>query len=187
MKNCQLIILLGIYAFLIWIGWLYIEDSTKLQTWAIVVSGFILIWYSWETRLLRVVASDQKDQQIQPLIIYENRRAGHYIKNIGSGVALNVEINRVLVGGSNDIEIVFPNLTPVLSPGDEIQVKGQFKVQGIELSDIHGTAHLSTDFSNQTSIISIHYSNIDCQKYLTTEQISPGKVEVLKVQKLSKG
>jgi hypothetical protein len=78
MKN-KLLILLAIYGLLMLIGWFCINDSTKLQTWAIIVSGFILIWYSWETRLLRVIASDQKDQQIQPLIIYENRRAGHYI------------------------------------------------------------------------------------------------------------
>jgi hypothetical protein len=182
MKN-KLLILLAIYGFLMLIGWFCINDSTKLQTWAIIVSGFILIWYSWETRLLRVIASDQKDQQIQPLIIYENRRAGHYIKNIGNGVALNVRINRVLIGGSEDIEVTFPDSTPVLSPGEEAQVKGKFKMNGVELSDINGTAHLSTGFASETSIMSISYSNIQHRIYLTKEQISPGKIEILEVKK----
>lgn len=173
-----------VYGLLMLIGWFCIADSTKLQTWAIIVSGFILIWYSWETRLLRVIASDQKNQQIQPLIIYENRRAGHYIKNIGNGVALNVRINRVLIGGSEDIEVIFPDSTPVLSPGEEAQVEGEFKVNGVELSDIHGTAHLSTGFANQTSIMSISYSNIEYRMYLTKERISPGKIEILEVKQI---
>lgn len=184
MKN-KLFILLAIYGLLMWVGWFCIDDPTKLQTWAIIVSGFILIWYSWETRLLRVIASDQKDQQIQPLIIYENRRAGHYIKNIGNGVALNIQINRVLIGGSEDIEVTFPDSTPVLTPGEEVQVKGEFRLRGVELSDVNGMAHLSAGFSNQISTMSIGYSNIQYRKYLTTEQISPGKIEILTVQRLN--
>lgn len=166
-------------------GWFCIEDATKLQTWAIIVSGFIVIWYSWETRLLRIIASEQKDQQIQPLVIYENRNASHYIKNIGNGVALNIKINRVLIGDSEDIEVIFPEATAILRPGEEIQVKGKFKVKGVELSDIHGTAHLSTNFSNQTSTMSISYSNIQYRRHITTEQISPGKIEILNIQSLN--
>lgn len=180
----KLFILLSVYGLLMLIGWFCIADSTKLQTWAIIVSGFILIWYSWETRLLRVIASVQKDQQIQPLIIYENRRASHYIKNIGNGVALNIRVNKVLIGGSEDIEVTFPNSTPVLSPGEEIQVKGKFKMNGVELSDTNGTAHLSTRFSIDTSIMTISYSNIEHRRYLTREQISPGKIEILEVKKI---
>jgi len=183
----KLLILLAMYGLLMCIGWFCIDDPTKLQTWAIIVSGFILIWYSWETRLLRVIAADQKDQQIQPLIIYENRRAGHYIKNIGNGVALNIKIDQVLIGGAEDIVVSFPGSIPVLMSGQEVQVKGEFRINGVELSDINGTAHLSIGFSNQTSNISIGYSNIKHAKYSTTEQISPGKIEILEVQRLNDG
>lgn len=184
MKNNQLTTLLIAYAILMGGGWYFISDATKLQTWAIIVSGFMLIWYSWETRLLRIIASDQKDQQIQPLVIYENRR-GHYIKNIGNGFALNIQINRVLVGGSEDLEIIFPETISVLAPESEVLVKGKFRVNGEELSDFDGAAQLSTKFSNQTSIVSINYSNIQYKQYLTEERIAPGKMEILRVQKLN--
>lgn len=147
-------------------GWIFISDSTKLQTLAIIVSGFMLIWYSWETRLLRVIASDQKDQQIQPLVVYETRSAGHHIKNIGSGVALNISIDKIMIGSSQDAWIIFPKPTLVLSPNQESQIDGDFFLKGNKLSDINGTAHLSTGYAVQTSILVIRYQNIQGRKYL---------------------
>lgn len=163
-------------------GWKCIPDATKLQTWSIIVSGFILIWYSWETRLLRVISSDQKDQQIQPLIIYENRRAGHYIKNIGSGVALNISIDKVSIGDTEETWIAFPTPTFALSPDQEIQIIGDFFHQGNKLLDINGTAHLSTGYATQTSILVIRYQNVQSKKYLTKQKISQGKIEILETR-----
>lgn len=163
-------------------GWICISDSTKLQTWAIIISGFMLIWYSWETRLLRVIASDQKDQQIQPLVVYENKNAGHYIKNIGSGVALNISIDKIMIGSSQDTWIIFPKPTLVLSPDQESQIDGDFFLKGNKLSDINGTAHLNTGFAVQTSTLVIRYQNIQGRKYLTKQKISQGKTQILETK-----
>ena len=90
-----------------------------------------------------------------------------------------------MVGDSEDIQVNFPEFITVLDPREDKKILGEFMVNGTRLSDIHGTAHLSTNFSNQTSAVTIQYSNIENKKYQTTVEVTLGKMQILKTQKIS--
>jgi hypothetical protein len=68
------------------------DDWSAIQTWAVVLTGIVIIWYTWETMQLRETASSQRELQLRPFVVLELKDKKFVVTNVGPGVAVNVRI-----------------------------------------------------------------------------------------------
>lgn len=54
---------------------------------AVILTGAILIWYTWETMLLRRVAVGQRELQLRPFVVFQKANGGYVVENLGSSAA----------------------------------------------------------------------------------------------------
>lgn len=99
-------------------------DWTAIQTWAVILTGVVLIWYTWETMLLRQVAFLQREVQLRPFVVFRKEGERYVVENIGNGVALMVRIDGVTMEEPpTKLEIRFPNSLSLLKPGTVADVE----------------------------------------------------------------
>ena len=184
-KWLTLAISLSIYAGGIIIALYLCSDMVTIQTLAVVLTGIILIWYTWETMLLRLIASSQRELDLQPFVIYKNINGQYWIENIGRGVALNISVNAVEIGDdSYKLEILFPKKFPFLKPNESQQLTPIVKINGAEVSNLHAS-HLNPIYANQDTAVSISFSNSEKTKYMVQETVSPFNLEINQIIKLT--
>ena len=103
-----LLVSLGLYAGVMWYVFARESDWTARQTWAVVLTGAILIWYTWETMQLRYAAHAQREAQIRPYAVLQPTPGRLSVTNFGNGVALHIRVETVIVNEEFKIEIRFP-------------------------------------------------------------------------------
>jgi len=59
-------------------------DWTARQTWAVALTGLVLIWYTWETMQLRRAAFAQRQLQLRPFVLLELGRRGLRSETLGT-------------------------------------------------------------------------------------------------------
>ncbi len=76
-----LIFLLFLYTGLIFLPYFFCKGSVSsfMSTWVAVVGGSILLWYTWETLLIRKIANSQRELSIQPLVVFKNSHGKYEI------------------------------------------------------------------------------------------------------------
>jgi hypothetical protein len=72
-------------------------DWTARQTWAVVLTGFVVIWYTWETMLLRQVAVIQRELQLRPFVVFRKEGQKYVVENVGNATALGVRIDEIKI------------------------------------------------------------------------------------------
>ncbi len=96
----------------------YESDWTAKQTWAVVLTGIILIWYTWETMLLRQVATLQREAQLRPFVVFRSENGKYVVENIGTAAALDVRIDGTTIQAPNlKMDITFPSPVSLLKDG----------------------------------------------------------------------
>ena len=97
-------------------------DWTALQTWAVVLTGLVVIWYTLETRELRIASYVQIESQIRPYVLLQPQNGSFLITNFGNVVALHIRVEPVIVSQEHQIEISFPKAVAVLRSGESTTV-----------------------------------------------------------------
>src|SRR5579875_2099451 len=114
-RATTLVVAVVAYAAAIAFSFCLVSDWTARQTWAVIATGAAVIWYTWETMLLRETAASQAEialrqrdatleqieVQIRPFVIMEFASRGFALRNIGVGPALNVTVQNVVVDQVN--------------------------------------------------------------------------------------
>lgn len=163
----------------------FCADMVTIQTLAVILTGIILIWYTWETMLLRLIASSQRELDLQPFVIYKNLSGQHWIENAGRGVAINISINTLEIGDSSyRLEILFPKKIPILKPGKSQQLTPTVKINGNEVNNLHAS-HLNPIYANQDTEVEVTFSNTEKTRYSVKETVSPHNLEINQIIKLS--
>ena len=157
-------------------------DALATQTFAVVLTGAILIWYTIETQLLRKETQKQTELQIRPFVIMEFKNNEFYLKNIGRGPALNIKIKPVQVSSEESIVIKFEEMISIVNAGDQIQVEPEGFRNGRSTEKFF-TAHLKPQYANRNLSIFIDYHSINLEAYTTRERVSPKKWEIVELTK----
>ena len=173
-------------------------DWMARQTWAVMLTGFVVVWYTWETALLRSTAVaqseaqlrqievqlEQTETQIRPFVVLRPAPGRKVItlENIGVGSALNVRIcDAHIEPVENDLQLVlkFPGNLPVLRPGAEGQIEVQGFVGDVEFGDFFNAA-LNPRYAVRRVEITIQYENIQLKTYSVTQCVEPSSLSTIR-------
>ncbi len=156
------------------------SDWLARQTWAMILTGVVVLWYTWETAQLRLAASAQRELQIRPFVVVE-RESGHFrVRNLGHAPALNVKVGDVVINRDERILVSFPDLIPTLAPGEVRAISVESSHAGVPAKDFF-VAHLNPDYANRDLEIRVDYQNIEMKDLFVLEVVGPGKLEILRV------
>lgn len=72
-----------------------LKECLTVSDWILLVTGGILLWYTIETRRLRIVSGKQLKIDIRPVMVAIERSNSLTLKNIGRSPALNVTVKDV--------------------------------------------------------------------------------------------
>lgn len=145
---------------------------TAIQTWAVVLTGIVLIWYTWETMRLREAAFAQRELQLRPFVVVELKKKQFEVTNLGVGVALNVKINEVIIDKEFEITVRFPESIAVLRPGE---------TQPMQPESSNGEfflAHLDKKYANREIEVKIEFQNVEMKPYSVSERVVPGQLQM---------
>lgn len=183
-------------------------DWVFVQTIAVILTGVILIWYTWETKRLReeahrqVVATNKQiretqrqiDVQLRPFLavvaVWKNDQelGTFFLHNMGNGAAVTIKVRR----GESELRI------PFIPRGERVQVLITTE-SGTARSTFDPTPHpygkytfpiedLNGEQPTQGILLTIFYNDVeydnrgsvsDEYKYRTNLRIRPSGVEIL--------
>lgn len=154
-------------------------DWPFLNCYFLVLTLIAICWYSNETYLIRKTTVEQKELQIQPLLIIDfmeqEGRKGLYLKNIGNGVAMNISIeDRTLKVKNYEFILTSKNMNS-LGKGAFMLLKTSINIDNKKILDdsFPWEANLDPQFANSNYEFKITYENIQHIKYSTI--VSTGK------------
>lgn len=169
-----------LYVGVIWCA--YVQAPTDwivLQTWAVVLTGVVVIWYAWETRELRIASYVQIESQIRPYVVLQPQNGSFLITNFGNGVALHIRLDPVTVSCENQIEIRFLKLTPVLRSGESISLEARSYKAGQDAGDYFND-HIDPKYAKQELAVTLHFDDVELKSYSITQRVSHDNVIVVK-------
>lgn len=175
-----LMVPLVVYTGMMWYVFACEANWTARQTWAIVLAGVILIWYTWETMQLRFAAHAQRETQIRPYVMLKQEPGKLSVINVGNGVALHIHVDTVVVSDEFKIEVQFPKTIAVLRPGESESLEMRSFKQGKDAGDFF-TAHLDPKYAVLDIDVKLRFDNVELKAYSTTQKFSPGKIVVSEV------
>jgi len=184
-KHKWLFLIFSIAIYLLLIGlpyYFFCDASSFIQTWATIVAGLILLWYTWETMLIRQIANAQREISIQPFVVLKNVNGQYLLENLGSGVALNVFVASIVKGDEDyKLEISFPQKIAVLKAQSEVAIKPVTKINNEEASEIYAAA-IDPKYANEATEVNISFSNVEGRKFSVAVIISPNNLSIKKFQ-----
>jgi hypothetical protein len=144
---------------------------------AVIITACIIVWYSWETRRLRIEAQKTNKYYFRPLVVshYISSESGgrRYlkIKNIGKGPALNIECRISQIHKKDG----YTNLR-ALSPNEKfnnLNVDEKQTIKRITTIDLYSKANGSEFMYGVTNkfVIIFTYEDWAGFKYFTVTQI----------------
>jgi len=176
-RNVLLTIFSG-YAVLLAAAFLLTTDWQARQTWAVVVTGAVIIWYTWETHQLRRVSQRQIELQIRPFVVLDWQGGKFHVTNIGNGPALNVRVDQVRILPAADAFIRFPKSIPVLKPSQTEAIAAESFIAGKSQGGFLD-AHLDPEHANQAFEITVRYQDTDFAKHALRMRTQPGSFTIV--------
>lgn len=179
MRFAPLIIVSVLYVVLLCLTFNCSPDWTARQTWAVIFTGAVVIWYTWETMRLRQVALAQIDMQIRPFVVVEYENGQFRIRNLGPGTALNVKVRDITINVEENIRVVFPVNIPILAAGE---------VRTISVTSYHGnqpagdffTFHVKPDLANGDLEITVDFQNITMKRMFVVEEVRQQDLRIVR-------
>ncbi len=168
-----LIVVLVLYAGGIAATFLFFQDWTARQTVAVILTGAVVIWYTWETMLLRQTAVDQRESQLRPFVLFKRAGDGYAVENIGTTPALDIAIEPVVIQGEGvDLRITFPSAVPLLRPNEELPIPVEVTLNGNKIDSVHA-AHLDPKYAIAEVEVNIAFRSIEGKPYRLIQTTAP--------------
>lgn len=185
----SLVLTAAAYAVLIGLGYARWGSGTGLQSWVLVVTGFVLIWYTWETARLRESANrqvevglSQIEASIRPLVIMEFDSDQFAVRNVSGSPAFNVRVREVMIHPSNPIYIRFRTNVPSLLAGERKAIESSVSEKAPGAHDMF-TAHLDPRYAALTLDVTLHFENAEGLNYTVRHTVGPGLVRIHGIQR----
>jgi hypothetical protein len=156
-------------------------DWTARQTYAVVLTGLAIIWYTWETKLLRHATLAQRELQLRPLVVLElKKEGGFWAHNVGYGPALNVSVDEVTIDQTEEVVVRFPAAICILEAGKSAHVVAESFKKGKPADDFF-LAHLDPQYANRDLRLRVTFQNAEMRPYSVTESVRPQVLSVVEV------
>jgi hypothetical protein len=153
--------------------------NTAAQTWTVILTGLILLWYTWETSELRRAAVLQTQVQLRPFVVLELWSPSFRLLNFGTHPALNVTVDPVTIEApGSQIEVRFPARLAVLPPGGGWIIPTESWKNGVHLAHDIFSAHLQSAVTEQRLTATVRYQDIEGRSYSVAVAVAPGIVEI---------
>ncbi len=155
------------------------QDSNNI---ILSLTFLALVWYSWETRRMVNQIVKQNKLQLSPFLVVYFRGDGaakkFRIRNLGRGVALNIQIKKVVLSQRERIYIIF-NLpgTNALKSEEERDLKFDILHREERIS-AKMLPNLDPEFANRDYNLKTEYEDINGDKYITILKTGKSGVKV---------
>lgn len=139
------------------------QEAAAWQTWAVIIGGAVVLWYTWETAALRRATERQIHLQLRPFVVFDPVR--HTVTNVGKGAAVNVGLDDVVISKEFEWDCRFPYSVPVLEPAE---------TKPIEVVGPNGpgdASALNPMDPRFKPTITIRYDDVEMNRYVVTEEI----------------
>lgn len=154
-------------------------DWTARQTWAVILTGVVLIWYTWETMMLRRAAFLQRETQIRPYVVFYADKGAYSVENVGSGPALGVTVDTVeFRADEHHLAIHFPTQVPLLRPGQVAPIIPVPYLNGKQL-ETEFAAHLDPRYAVEPLAVHIRFRSVEGRSYHVVEEVAHESLEIL--------
>ncbi|MEW6455833.1 MAG: hypothetical protein AB1410_03845 [Acidobacteriota bacterium] len=158
-----------------------------LTSVALILTLFVVLWYAWETRRLRIETIKQTELSLRPfvIILFIEHKNKFILKNIGNGPALKVKIDDIPLIKENKLYIkyIFHEIDVILAK-EESEIKCEIKTNDSTLN-----ISLFSHFFPHTAVKSynflIRYTNINNELYQTKGKFGKGGIVIEGIKKLS--
>ncbi|MBI4722661.1 MAG: hypothetical protein HY769_06665 [Candidatus Stahlbacteria bacterium] len=140
-----------------------------INTGTVIVTAGIILWYTIETYRLRRQSVLQTEIQIRPLLIIILKE-DFTIKNIGNGIALNVEIEDIVIDMNEPHKFSFDKINAI-SQNEEIGLprvrvfKDDQKVPADSFQLLPFVVGLYPRYASRNYEFRLRYENINGEKY----------------------
>jgi hypothetical protein len=173
-----LVAALALYAAGMGAAFIFCKDNwTAIQTWAMVLTGIVIIWYTWETMQLREAAFSQRELQLRPFVVFELKDNAFVVTNVGPGAAVNVRISEVTVDEELEIVIRFSKNISILRSSETLAIEGESFRSGKSAGDFF-LAHLDIKYANREFDVKIEFQNVEMKPYSVLERVMPGDLRI---------
>ena len=177
-KRFELVLVVGLYGLATAVAFIWATDWTARQTWAVILTGVVVIWYTYETRRLRVASVRQLEMQIRPFVFLRPAEGkGFVVENVGVGTALNVRVRDVVVDTEYDVQIRFPDAIALLRSGETVPVRAETFREGRPAGDLFA-AHIDPRYANRTLLLTIEYQNVELKPYVVVQKTEPATMRI---------
>jgi hypothetical protein len=181
------------------------------QAGILVITAGIVLWYTLETKRLRVTAQRQVEEsqkqvreaqrqlelQLRPFVILKATHENLHIENIGNGPAINARVQDFALT-ENQIVSVLPEPIPVLLSKDVLTLRDEISVgeQLIQGQMASGwlevlrppkknlTRAVTRTLNERRPEIVVEFENLEGQRYFVRESLKHGILEILGSGKL---
>lgn len=185
MRKLGVVPLVGLavgYLCILGIIWYAVNDATNRQTAIVGLTGLVVVWYTWETALLRREMIRQTEVQVRPYVIAHPTTRHLTVENVGNVPALDVHVEDMVIdkwpqlpsGERLLLTLRFPLRFPVLRPGEKQEIPVETLLGGREFGNFFG-GHIDPNFATVESKLVVHFKNVELTGYSVTQIISPGK------------
>lgn len=168
-------------------AWTFLELVEKIQTFqaiVLLITAFIVAYYTYETKQLRVETQKQTDLMIRPFVVLyygttyrvlNNLSIGEpevKIKNVGNGAAVNVRVEDVETNMNQILKCT--QKIDVLPSGEEQVVKfvdkDEEEIESDEWSNLFDPDYYEeldemTDYGGEFIRIDISYADVNLNQY----------------------
>ena len=147
-----------------------------LNYFIILLTFFALVWYSLETYKLRKLQKRQIDLSLTPILTlsskYSTDEVIDCVKNIGKGVANNVEIEKFV--DSVSVVYEFDIESKVLAPNESACIYVDKRTTFVNFLNFH----------DEKINIQINFENIEGNKFKTILEIINGHTRIVKQEQI---
>lgn len=146
------------------------------------VTFLSILWYSWETRQLRKVTSNQMELSLRPLIVilYDEGPSKFFLKNIGNGPAFKIIIKDIPIIKENKelyITYVFDRKN-YLRPDERLEISGDIKFNETPTDGLFFMSHFYPHSAIRSFRYSITYTNMIGKEYTTHGYIGKDGIKI---------
>lgn len=143
----------------------------------LIVTFWAILWYTLETKDLKELQQKQIDLSLAPVLImlmkHENGGCKDFIKNIGKGVANNIEIDNFVF--EDGVEYEFDIESRVLGPDQSLCVYVEKLPSFIAYINYFGPKIVQLKLS---------FENVEGDRFKSILEIANGRTRILKQEKV---
>lgn len=177
-SRVELLLFAGLYAVAVAMLFFFVADWTGRQTWVVILTGVVVIWYTSETKRLRETSARQLEIQIRPFVLLRPADGGGFLlENVGPGVALNVRVRDVVVDAEHGVKITFRESVPVLRSRETLRIRAE-TFRGDRSAGDFFSAHIDPRYANRELAMMIEYQNVDLKTYAVVQKTQPAAMAI---------